>query len=107
MSGPARLRLPRTARAGEIVEIRTLIEHPMETGLRRDASGKPIARDILARLLVRANGQQVFSADLRNGTSANPYHVFFLRIEQATELEFVWTHETGATFRATGRIDVT
>lgn len=101
-----RLRLPSSARAGEIVEIRALIEHPMETGLRRDASGQPIPRDILVRLLVRANGQQAFAADLRNGASANPYHVFYLRIEQTTELEFVWTHETGATFRAAGRIDV-
>ncbi len=107
MSGTPRLRLPRTARPGEIVEIRTLIEHPMETGLRRDASGGAVARDMLARLLVRANGLQVFAADLHNGTSANPYHVFHLRIEQTTALEFIWIHESGAMFRASGRIDVT
>ncbi len=98
MSARPRLRLPGAARAGEVVEIRALIEHPMETGLRRDGAGQAIARDILARLLVRANGDIVFAADLRNGTSANPYHVFFVRVERTTEFEFLWTHETGGYF---------
>jgi sulfur-oxidizing protein SoxZ len=106
MSGSPRLRLPRSARAGEVVEIRALIEHPMESGLRRDAAGRLLPRDILARFVARANGETVFAADFRNGTSANPYLVFFVRIERSTEFEFLWTHETGAVFRATGRIPV-
>ena len=85
-----RIRIPRNARAGEVIEIRTLIEHPMETGIRRDGGPAP-PRDMLNRLLVRMNGETVFAADLRNGTSANPYHVFFVRIERASEFEFVWT----------------
>ncbi len=106
MSARPRLRLPGTARVGEVVEIRALIEHPMETGLRRDGAGQAIARDILARFVARANGETVFAADFRNGTSANPYLVFFVRVERTTEFEFLWTHETGGIFRATGRIDV-
>jgi sulfur-oxidizing protein SoxZ len=106
MSARPRLRLPSTARVGEVVEIRALIEHPMETGLRRDGAGQAFARDILARFVARANGETVFAADFRNGTSANPYLVFFVRVERTTEFEFLWTHETGGIFRATGRIDV-
>jgi sulfur-oxidizing protein SoxZ len=106
MSARPRLRLPSAVRAGEVVEVRALVEHPMETGLRRDGTGQAIARDILARFVVRANGETVFTADFRNGTSANPYLVFFVRVERTTEFEFLWTHETGGIFRATGRIDV-
>lgn len=101
-----RVRVPRSARAGEVVEIRTLAEHPMETGLRRDAAGQAVPRAMLSRLAVRLNGEQVFAADLRNGTSANPYHVFFVRIERASEFEFVWTDEAGRAARATARVAV-
>ncbi|MGZ8330437.1 MAG: thiosulfate oxidation carrier complex protein SoxZ [Rhodoplanes sp.] len=74
--------------------------------LRRDGAGQAFARDILARFVAHANGETVFAADFRNGTSANPYLVFFVRVERTTEFEFLWTHETGGIFRATGRIDV-
>jgi sulfur-oxidizing protein SoxZ len=98
-----RIRIPRSARAGEVIEIRTLIEHPMETGIRQDGSRAP-PRDMLNRFLVRMNGETVFAADLRNGTSANPYHVFYVRIDRAAEFEFVWTDERGRSARATARV---
>lgn len=100
-----RVRLPRTARAGEVVEIRTLMEHPMETGLRR-AGAPGVARDMLTQMVVRMNGEVVFSAGLHNGTSANPYHVFFLRIERSSQLHFTWTDEQGRTARTEARITV-
>lgn len=100
-----RIRAPRSARVGEVVEIRTLIEHPMETGLRHEA-GRAVPRDMLTRMTLSVNGQVALTAELRNGTSANPYHVFFLRIERASELEFTFTDERGRTTRATARIAV-
>jgi sulfur-oxidizing protein SoxZ len=100
-----RIRAPRSARAGEVVEIRTLMEHPMETGLRQDA-GRAVPRDMLTRMRVRMNGDTVLEAEFRNGTAANPFHVFFVRIERASELEFTWTDEAGRTARATHRISV-
>ncbi len=104
MNAP-RIRAPRTARPGEIVEIRTLIEHPMETGLRHD-SGRTVPRDLINRMILRVNGETVLSAEFRNGTSANPYHVFFLRIERTSELDFVWTNEAGRSARGNARIVV-
>src|SRR4028119_1502591 len=74
-----RIRIPRTARAGEAIEIRTLIEHPTESGI-RGANPAAVPRNMLGRLVVRMNGETVFAADLGNGTSANPYHVFFVRV---------------------------
>jgi sulfur-oxidizing protein SoxZ len=100
-----RIRVPRTARAGEVIEIRTLMEHPMETGLRHDG-GRALPREMLTRLLVRMNGQTVLSAEFRNGTSANPYHVFFVRLERSALLEFTWTDERGRTARAEARVAV-
>lgn len=101
-----RIRAPRTARAGEPVEIRTLVEHPMETGLRHEA-GRAVPRDMLVGLVVRVDGEVALSAEFRNGTSANPYHVFFLRLERTGELEFAWTDARGRTARATARVVVT
>lgn len=101
-----RVRIPRTARAGEAIEIRTLIEHPMETGLRQDASGKLIPRDMLVTFTVRMNDEVVFAADLRNGTSANPYHVFFVRIARTSRFDFAWADERGQVARATAQVAV-
>ena len=100
-----RIRAPRTAKAGEIVEIRTLIEHPMETGLRSEA-GKLVERDMLTRMIVRGNGETLLDAEFRNGTSANPYHVFFLRIDATTELEIVWSDDKGRSVKGQARIVV-
>lgn len=100
-----RLRVPRSVRRGEIFEVRTLIEHPMETGLRAD--GAPGGRrDMLTRLAVRVNGELAMQAEFRNGTSANPFHVFFLRLDRTSELDFVWTDEQGRMARATARVTV-
>jgi len=104
LSAP-RIRIPRSARSGEVIEIRTLIEHPMETGLRHDG-GRAAARDMLARFTVRMNGEVLLSAALHNGTSANPYHVFFVRMERTSSFEFTWTDERGRTARAEARVNV-
>ncbi len=98
-----RVRVPRTVRAGEAFEVRCLLEHPMETGLRHDG-GRPVARDLVGRLSVRVNGEVAVDATLHNGTSPNPYHVFWLRTDRPAELEFTWTDEAGRTARATARV---
>lgn len=101
-----RVRVPTTARRGETIEVRTLIEHPMETGLRRDESGRPVPRSMLSRFIARANGETVFAADFRNGSSANPGLTFFVRIDGPTDLEFLWQGEDGRTARTTARVTV-
>lgn len=100
-----RVRIPRSARPGEVIEIRTLIDHRMETGIRHDTASAP-PRDMLRRLEVRMNGAVIFTADLRNGTSSNPYHVFFVRVTTNSEFSFVWTDESGRSVGATARVAV-
>ena len=94
MSTP-RIRVPAAAKAGEIVEVRTLIDHPMETGLRRDARGQPIPRNMLSRFTASLDGEQVFAARFANGTAANPALTFHVRIEKAAELVSTWTGDNG------------
>ena len=101
-----RIRVPRSAKAGEVIEIRTLMEHPMETGLRQDDDGFIVPRNMLTSLLVRMNGETVLAAEFRNGTAANPYHAFFVRVEQTSLFEFAWTDEFNRTVRAEARVAV-
>ena len=105
MSTP-RIRLPSSAHAGETVEIRTLLDHPMETGLRQGDGGRVLPRDMLKRFEVLANGEVVFAADFANGTAANPTLSFFLKVERTTMLTFVWEREAGPPIRAEGTIRV-
>jgi sulfur-oxidizing protein SoxZ len=104
MSTP-RIRMPSSARPGEVIEIRTLIDHPMETGLRHQGT-QSIARRMITRFEVSADGQEIFAADLRNGTSANPYHIFFARFERSTTLSFLWREEDGREHRASQALRV-
>ncbi len=98
-----RVRIPRQVRAGETFEIRTLIEHPMETGLRQEA-GRTVPRDILTRMVVRVNGELALEAALHNGTAANPFHVFYLKLDRSSDIEFTWTDERGREARHSARV---
>ncbi|MCS6890414.1 MAG: thiosulfate oxidation carrier complex protein SoxZ [Rhodovarius sp.] len=98
-----RLRLPRQVRPGEAFEVRTLIQHPMETGLRQEG-GRIIPRDMLRRLIVLVNGEVALEAALHNGTAANPFHVFHLRLERSSDLTFIWEDEQGRRASLTQRV---
>lgn len=100
MSTP-RIRLPRSAAPGEAVEVRTLIDHPMITGI-----SSPEPRDMLARFETRVNGEVVFAYDFDNGSSANPTFTFHVRLEQTSDFVFTWTHEDGRVFETQGQVRV-
>lgn len=104
---PTRIVLPATARKGEIIEIKTLIQHLMEPGYRRDNEGKPIPRDIITTFVVEYAGVEVFKCDMQPGTAANPYVAFTTVATETGELTFRWTDERGATTTETRRITVT
>lgn len=86
----SRIQLPPQARRGEAVEVRILIQHPMETGFRRDANGQRVARNALHSFACRYNGVEVFRATLSTGIAANPTLRFFFRAEKSGELDFWW-----------------
>ena len=90
-----RIKLPDSAKVGEVIEIKTLISHLMETGQRKDQDGKVIPRMIINSFTVTFAGKQVFAAELQPGTSANPYIAFFMRVPGPGEFEFTWVDDSG------------
>jgi sulfur-oxidizing protein SoxZ len=95
-----RIRVPSTAAKGEIFEVKALITHQMESGLRRDGAGKLMPRKIINAFSCRYNGELVFSVDLHEAVAANPYLEFYLRAEESGTLEFAWHEDGGAVYTA-------
>ncbi|WP_029008430.1 thiosulfate oxidation carrier complex protein SoxZ [Azospirillum halopraeferens] len=91
-----RIRVPATARKGEIVEIKTLIRHPMESGQRKDASGALLPRKIINRFVVAANGRTILDAALYPAMAVDPFIVFKARIDADTKFEMTWYEDGGA-----------
>ncbi len=92
-----RIKIPESAKAGEVIEVRTLVTHVMETGNRKDKDGKVIARDIVHTFVAKYADQQVFRAELGPGISANPFIAFSLKVPGPGTFEFAWTDDSGAT----------
>ena len=86
---------PKTARPGEIIELRATIAHPMETGLRSDDQGRPVPRNILTHFECHYNGQRVFGALLYAAVAANPYLAFHLRAQASGTITLTWHGDFG------------
>ncbi|HIE68960.1 MAG TPA: thiosulfate oxidation carrier complex protein SoxZ [Planctomycetes bacterium] len=102
----ARVRVPAKANAGEIIEIKTLISHEMESGQRKDAAGNKIPREIINKFTASFNGKPVFEADWFPSISANPYQAFFFKAVESGEFTFVWTDDDGSQKTATAKLTV-
>jgi sulfur-oxidizing protein SoxZ len=105
--GKARLRIPKTAKRGEVIEIRTMVEHPMESGFRYNNVGKLIPRHIATTFACNYNGREVFQASLHPAVSTNPYFLFYLIAEESGELVFSWTDDRGGVVTESRSIEVT
>jgi sulfur-oxidizing protein SoxZ len=103
----ALIHMPSTARRGEVIEIRALIGHPMETGYRPGADGKVLERDIIRRFTCRYNGEVVFAAELHQAIAANPYIAFYTVATDSGTLEFKWEGDHGFAQTETMPITVT
>jgi sulfur-oxidizing protein SoxZ len=103
----ARIQVPKGAKRGEVIRIRLLIQHPMETGYRLDADGKKVPKNVIRLLVCRYNGVEVFRAQMSPGIAANPYLQFPTIAVESGELEFTWVDDAGQRGRATEPITVT
>ncbi len=95
MKKAPRIKIPETAHVGEVIEIKTLATHIMETGNRKDAAGKKIPRDIIHTFTATFDGKPIFSADLGPGIAANPYIAFYLKVPGPGALELTWLDDFG------------
>jgi sulfur-oxidizing protein SoxZ len=96
MSARALINVPKTAKRGEVIEIRTLISHVMETGFRHGTNGRSIPRDIITSLTVRYNGEEIFSTLLYPAIAANPFVTFSTVATESGTLTFTWEGDNGS-----------
>jgi sulfur-oxidizing protein SoxZ len=101
----ALIHMPPSARRGEVIGIRALIGHPMETGYRPGSDGRVLQRDIIRRFTCRYNGEVVFAAELFPAVSANPYLAFSTVATESGTLEFTWEGDNG--FSQTEKMPIT
>ena len=101
-----RIKVPETASAGELVEIKALISHPMHTGLNHDNDGNAIPRNIINTFRVTFEGEEVFSVDMETAVSANPFFSFKYKAVRSGSFDFVWVEDGGAEFTASRRMEV-
>jgi sulfur-oxidizing protein SoxZ len=106
MAANPRIKLPETAKIGDVIEIKTLITHVMETGNRHDKNGNLIPRDIIHTFVAKFADKEVFRAELGPGISANPYIAFHMRVPGPGVFEFAWTDDHGATTVTTTPLEV-
>ena len=97
MAEKPRIRLPKQARRGEIIQIKTLISHSMENGQRRDGNGSIIPRKIINTFTCEFNGKPVFRCDLDTAVAENPYLAFAARMEESGVFRFSWQDDDGST----------
>ncbi len=99
------INVPPKAKKGEVIAIKTLISHEMETGYRHDNVGKAIPRDIISLFVCTYNGLEVFRAELFPAIAANPFISFYTVATASGTFEFKWTGDNG--FSATESVNIT
>lgn len=95
------------ATSGDVITLKAMIKHDMESGYRRDEKGKVIARNIIVLFECLYNGDVVFSADFHPAIAANPFLTFHTVATQTGTLEFRWTDQHGESWADTAKITVT
>ena len=101
MAKKPRVKVPKKAKSGDIIQIKTLMSHKMETGNRKDKkTGKLIPRKIINKYVVTFNGKEFFSADWAPAVAANPYMAFHMRASESGTMEFTWVDDDGKKYTA-------
>jgi len=101
-----RIKVPETANQGEIIELKVLIQHPMESGYRRDSKGEAIPRNILSEFECVYGKRIIFTGEFGPGMAANPILTFHAKASESGTITFRWTEQTGKVFEDTKTIDV-
>ncbi len=102
----ALVHVPASVRRGDVIEIRALIAHAMETGYRTGSEGQRLPRDLVRRVEARFEGQTVFAADLHAAVAAHPYLSFPLLATASGTLTVSWSGDNGFAHSQSVRLDV-
>ena len=90
-----RVKVPKEVSVDEIVEIKTLIRHPMHSGRMKDNNGQIIPRQIINSFSAKFNGKEVFQMDLEPSISTNPFIVFQYKVKESGTFDFEWIDDNG------------
>ncbi|UWR27772.1 thiosulfate oxidation carrier complex protein SoxZ [Sulfitobacter sp. S223] len=93
-----RVKVPKSATAGEAITIKTLISHKMESGQRKDKEGNAIPRSIINRFTCEFNGESVIDVKMEPAISTNPYFEFEALVPEAGEFKFTWYDDDGSVY---------
>jgi sulfur-oxidizing protein SoxZ len=102
----ALINVPKKAKRGDVIEIKTLMSHIMESGFRHTSAGELVPRDIITSFVCRYNGNEIFRADLFPAIAANPYVSFFTVAKESGKFEFEWIGDNGFSETASAAITV-
>jgi sulfur-oxidizing protein SoxZ len=107
MSAPApRVQVPATAAKGQLFQVKTLIKHQMETGLRQDRDSNAVPRKIINKFVCRYDGIVVFSVDLYEAMAADPFIEFDLRATETGRIEFIWEEDGGGVYALAHHLEI-
>ena len=102
----ALINVPAKAKRGEIIEIKTLIQHPMDSGFRVGLNGNLIPRDIINTFVCTWNGEEIYRAEFSSALAANPFLTFFTRAGESGTIVFKWTGDNNFSATETAEISV-
>lgn len=91
----ARVQWPDNVRSGEVIKVRLLIQHPMDTGYLQDFTGKVVPRNIIRVLTCHLGSQEVFRIEPSSGISANPFFEFYVCAAATAEFKIEWLDDKG------------
>jgi sulfur-oxidizing protein SoxZ len=102
----ALINVPAKAKRGEVIAIKTLISHVMETGFRHDSNGVLHPRNIITTFVAAYNGEEIFRAELFPAMSANPFITFHTVATESGTIEFTWIGDNGYSATQSAKITV-
>lgn len=106
MRNQLHIKVPHSARKGEVIRVMTKLNHPMESGWRKGHDGQPVPKALIGLFVCSFNGREVFRADLESGTASDPYLSFYVRVEESGVFHFVWAGEGDTRFEKEAAIEV-
>ena len=81
---------------GDITEVRILMQHPMETGQRKDDKGQTLPAQFIQSFTVSLNGKPIIDGQLNTSISRNPLFSFKVRgVKGGDKLAVTWADNTG------------
>ena len=81
---------------GDVADVRVLMNHPMETGQRKDGAGNIVPQHFIQELAVRVNGKTVIEGQISQAVSRNPVFSFRLKGAKAGDkVEVSWLDNKG------------